>query len=87
MFPIRIALERKNVCFVYIFKHMIKVYLNLEIGINICIFIIQIEVWNRFLIIQIRKPSDVFSKNIGALAPAGRWCISVSKKGGQNYNF
>jgi hypothetical protein len=37
MFPIRIALGMKNVCFVRIFKHMIEVDLILEIGINVCV--------------------------------------------------
>jgi hypothetical protein len=37
MFLIRIVLGMKNVCFVYIFKHMIKAYLNSEIDIEICV--------------------------------------------------
>jgi hypothetical protein len=65
MFPIRIALGMKNVCFVYIFKHTIEVDLNLEIGINICV----IDNPDKFEKYTVNEPSDVLSKIIGALAP------------------
>jgi hypothetical protein len=57
MFLIRKALGVKNICFVYIFKHVIKIYLNSEIGIALCV----INNPDEFEIYTIRKTSDLFS--------------------------
>jgi hypothetical protein len=62
------ALGVKNVCFIYIFKHMIEVDLNLEIRINICV----IDNPDKFEMHTVSKPSNVLSKIIGALAPTIR---------------
>jgi hypothetical protein len=67
MFPIRVALGIKNVCFVYIFKYMIKVYLNSEICINICF----INKPDESEIYTIRKRIDLFPNSLGVLAPTG----------------
>jgi hypothetical protein len=58
MFPIRILLGMKNVYLVYTSKHMVKVYLNSEIGIIICV----INNPYKFEMYTIRKPSDLFSE-------------------------
>jgi hypothetical protein len=53
----------KNVCFVYIFKHNIKAYLNLEIGIKICV------INNTDKLKCIRKSCHTYvPKIVGALA-------------------
>jgi hypothetical protein len=62
----------KNVCFVYIFRHMIEVDLNVEVGINICV----IDNPDEFEMYTVSKSSDVLSKIIGTLAPTILWfCI------------
>jgi hypothetical protein len=68
MFPIRITLGVKNVCFVHIFKQMIEFDLNLEIGINICV----IDNPGKVEMYTVSKPSYVISKIIGALVPTIR---------------
>jgi hypothetical protein len=55
----RKALGIKKFCFVYMFKHMVKVYLNLETGINICF----INNPDEFEIYSIRKQSDLIFEN------------------------
>jgi hypothetical protein len=60
MFLIRISLGIKNACFVSILKHMIKAYLNSEIGIKIyALLIIQTNEMR-----TVRKSSDLFSESI-----------------------
>jgi hypothetical protein len=65
MFPIRIALGMKNVYFVYIFRHVMKDYLKLEIDNKCVINPDKIEMYT------IRKPSDSFSENYKGFGPTG----------------
>jgi hypothetical protein len=67
MLLIRTALGMENVCIVNIFEHMIKAYLNSEIGINISL----INNTNKFETYTIRKSSDLFSENYRGFGPIG----------------
>jgi hypothetical protein len=65
MFLIRIVLGMKTSCFVYIFKHIIKAYLNSAIGTEICV----INNTDKLKFILQENPVIYFPKIIGALAP------------------